>query len=114
MSSPIVGTFTSQSLNAKLVVVSADDSTGNFQGTYSQGATSWQITGVWNTSTMQPNAVFRFTGGVAGASVANIISGAGAALDCFNSFAGTTISVSNGTNHGYLSSVSGPFTFVKG
>lgn len=114
MSSPIVGTFSNTTLNAKLVVTSADDSTGKFQGTFSLGGASWPINGVWNTSTMQPNAVFTFTGSTTAGGPSNNVAGSGSALDCFNAFAGTTIAVSNVTNQGYLSSVSGPFTFVKG
>ena len=108
MSSPIVGTFTNASLSAKLVIASADDSTGHIQGTYSQGAASWPITGTWNTSTMQPNAVFSFTGSAGGAGPANIVAGVGAALD-FHTFAGTTISVSNASAHAVVNTVTGPF-----
>lgn len=104
--SPIIGTYTNASLNAKLVITKADDANGSISGTFSVGAASWPILGTWNTSTITPNAVFYFTG--SGLKPTVVVSGSGASPN-FQTFANTTINVSMAATGGVVNNLSGPF-----
>jgi hypothetical protein len=113
MSSPIVGSFVSASLGAKVIITSADDSTGSIKGSVSIGQQTWPISGCWNTSTMHPQAVFYFTGGYANPQSC-VVSGVGASLNCFNNFQDTTIALSFAQAQGKVTTISGAFAFTKG
>lgn len=104
--SPIVGTYTNSALNTTLVISNADDSTGSISGTLTVNGAKWNISGVWNTSTMTPNAVFFFWGSNGNPTV--VVAGTGASTN-FQTFANTNISISFATTGGVVNSISGSF-----
>ena len=104
--SPIIGTYTNAALGVKLVISEADDSNGMIKGQVSLLGFTSPIQGVWNTSTISPNAVFEFSGGVG--SPTYVVGGVGAALD-FQTFANTNISISVASKGGVITHVNGLF-----
>lgn len=83
--SKIVGTYVNQTLNAKLTILTANDSDGAITGTLNLGSTQLAISGVWNASTVAPNGIFGFTGSVLTPNGTEVVGGA-AQTDDFNLF----------------------------
>lgn len=106
MSSPIIGTYTNTSLGARLTITSANDSTGGISGTLQINGKSFQVEGIWNTSTMTPNAVFMFNGSVG--SPVTIVSGCGASTN-YQTFANTNISIAVAETGGVVTTLHGQF-----
>lgn len=104
--STIPGTYTNASMNAKLVITSADDATGAIAGNLTVGTNTWPIQGGWNASNVMPNAVFYFSGG--SNNPASTVGGVGASTNCYT-FENTTISISIALTGGVVTSLSGRF-----
>ena len=105
--SPIIGTYKNTTINATLVIASADDSTGAIKGTLTVGSLILPVTGGWNNSTMAPSSVFSFTGSNYPTAPCTIVAGAGATAS--KSFQPTNISFSLASAGGVIKDLSGQF-----
>lgn len=62
--SKIQGTYVNDILGQTFIIATADDSTGAITGSLATGNNTIEFSGVWNASTVQPNGIFHFNGGV--------------------------------------------------
>lgn len=109
MANPIVGTFTNAKLGITIRITNEDSNSGGISGTATIGGLPFTINGIWNTSTMSPNAVFMFTG-TSNTPTATIVSGSGAAVN-FQNFNNTHIGLAVAEAGGVVTTFNGTFSF---